>query len=97
MCPLHPPRAEAEQARKEREAEERPDMKEVGAGLEKLFGLRTEGASPHEIALAVGLVVAGQKEGLQAADGDLDRAGLLEGVRKKYEQIMKIDPNIDAF
>ena len=74
----------------------------MSAGLEKLFGVRTEGASPHEIALAVGLVVAGQKEGISGAEGELDRAGLLEGVRKVTEkgnqavgQAQKMNKGID--
>jgi|TARA_B100001964_G_C14207638_1_gene588918 hypothetical protein len=90
------------QALKEREPEPEPDLKAVSAGLEKLFGVRTEGASPHEIALAVGLVVAGQKEGISGAEGELDRAGLLEGVRKVTEkgnqavgQAQKMNKGID--
>ena len=90
------------QALKERESEEEPDLSLVGAGLAARFGLKTEGASPHEIALAVGLVVAGQTEGLQGPDGDLDRAGLLEGVRKVTEkgnqavgQAQKMNKGID--
>ena len=90
------------QALKERESEEQPDLAQVGSGLEKLFGLKLEGASPQEIALAVGLVVAGEKESLGAPEGDLDRAGLLEGVRKVTEkgnqavgQAQKMNKGID--
>ena len=90
------------QALRERESQEEPDLSSVGAGLAARFGLKTEGASPHEIALAVGLVVAGQTESLLGAEGDLDRAGLLEGVRKVTEkgnqavgQAQKMNKGID--
>ena len=57
-------------------------MEEVSNSVAGLFGLDIKNVAPGHKALAVGLVVSGNRESVQLNDDGLDEVTLAEGLQK---------------